>query len=364
MKKPIIAVLTEITEKDEKEPSFKNVHSFCEELNELVAKKDGFFYVFSLKGISKQGVKGFYYDDGLWRKENLPFPDVVYNRIHSRKSEASQVFRSFIELCNDLNIKVFNQRFLSKWEVHCWLETKKNLQPFLPETKLYRESELLRMIQHYSELYIKPINGSQGRGIFWIKNQNNQYQLTYSEKDQLTYERFGDFYELKKALDRKIRNIPYLIQQGLPLLHDQGKRVDFRILCHQARIPEWSVSSVVARLSAENHFAANLALGGELLRPQRVLTSLFGKENTNLKITLLKELALESAQTISEFVPGLMIEVGIDLGINVEGNLWIIEINSKPSKNLGEQQTKIRPSARAIVDSCYNLISIDSEGEV
>ncbi|HYK72188.1 MAG TPA: YheC/YheD family protein, partial [Pseudoneobacillus sp.] len=37
------------------------------------------------------------------------------------------------------------------------------------------------------------------------------------------------------------------------------------------------------------------------------------------------------------------------------GHPWLIEINSKPSKNFEEQEIKIRPSAKAIISYCQFL---------
>ena len=45
---------------------------------------------------------------------NLPIPDVVYNRIHSRKSEHTALFKKFRSSLERFGIPLFNHRFLSK----------------------------------------------------------------------------------------------------------------------------------------------------------------------------------------------------------------------------------------------------------
>ena len=69
----------------------------------------------------------------------------------------------------------------------------------------------------------------------------------------------------------------------------------------------------------------------------------------------MKELAVEIASLISRNSEGLTGELGIDIGIDTEGNPWLIEVNSKPSKNFEEQEIKIRPSAKAIILYCFKL---------
>jgi YheC/D like ATP-grasp len=362
--KPIIAVLTEVYEKDGEGPSFKNIHTFCEELNEYITKNGGFFYVFTLKNTSKEAFIGYYFDGTHWQQARLPLPDFVYNRIHSRKTEVSERFTAFIELADEFNIKIFNHRFLSKWEVHTWVSQKKHLHAFLPETYLYRETLLLELLETYNTLYIKPLNGSQGRGIYLLHKEQGSFLLTYLGKEGMKQQQFTNVDDLKAALGQKIGPKPHLVQQGIDLLKWEDNNLDFRVLCHRKNTQEWEVTSVVARSSAEGHFASNLALGGKLLRPHMVLSSFFSKEMAATKLALMKELALEGADCVSDQVNGLMVELGVDIGIDVKGNLWLIEINSKPSKNLGERSGKIRPSARAMIDYCFTNIDSESEGEI
>lgn len=361
--RPIIAVLTEVSEKDNQNPSFKNIHDFCEELHEYVSKNSGFFYIFTLKNTSKEGFTGFYFDGEKWQKAQLPLPDFVYNRIHVRGTEVSKSFKAFMELAKENQITVFNYRFLSKWEVHDWLTQGNQLSAFLPETYLITRALLEKMLDTYDHLYIKPLNGSQGRGIYWLYQQDDHITLAFSGKDGIKQQQYKKKEDLIGALIQNIGSKPYLIQQGLDLLEWDGNRLDFRVLCHRKNNQEWKVTSVVARSSADDHFASNLALGGKLLRPHQVLASFFGKEYGNSKLLLMKELAIEAANCISNHVSGLMVELGIDIGIDVQGNLWLIEINSKPSKNLGEQRNRIRPSAKAIIDYCLNDYESRKEGE-
>lgn len=352
---PVIALLTEI--KEEQGPDFGNVHSFCEELHQGISELGGSFYVFSLNGFSDEGVEGFFYDDDddVWKKGSLPLPDVIYNRISVRRTEISMGFKGFLNKLDALGIKIFNHRFLSKWEIHGFIIKEEHLHPFIPETNLYSEKKLENMLELHDVLYIKPVHGSQGRKIIQLTTTDGMIKASYSSPPAKDLATFSDVSEVQRAIAPLVEKRLCLIQQGVELAELNGRRMDYRVLCHKNAQQFWKVTSVVARVSAEQYFVSNISRGGEVQKPIQTLSLTFGKEQARQQLALMKELALETAEVISRNTDGLIAELGIDIGIDVNGNLWLIEANSKPSKNFEERSTKIRPSTKAIIDYCYGL---------
>lgn len=352
---PVIALLTEINE--DGRPDFGKVHSFCEELHQGISDLGGSFYVFSLKSFSEKGVEGFFYnqDTEEWTKDFLPLPDVIYNRISSRRTEFSKRFIDFLNKLDTLGIKFFNHRFLSKWEIHEFLMTEEHLQSFLPETHLYSDSALEKMLKQYDELYIKPVHGSQGRNIIQLTQSDGLIKVSLSSLPAKIIPPFQQAGGLARAIAKLVEKRLCIIQQGVQLAEFNGRTMDFRILCHKNAQQFWKVTSIVARVSAETFFVSNIARGGEVMKPVYTLAMLFGKEQARHQLALMKELALETAETISRNATGHHAELGIDIGIDTKGKLWLIEANSKPSKNFEERGSKIRPSTKAVIDHCYGL---------
>ena len=256
---PVIALLTEI--KEEHEPDFGKVHSFCEELHQGVSALGGTFYVFSIRGFSDEGVQGFYYDDDEWKKSSLPFPNVIYNRISSRRTELSKEFKEFLNKLNLLGIKIFNHRFLSKWEIHEFLMKEEHLHPYIPETHLYSEQKLDYMLNQHNELYIKPVHGSQGRHIIRLVQEGGQIHATFSSLPAKDLPVFKNTNDLARALNPKVEKQLCVIQQGIHLSELNGRRMDFRVLCHRNAQHFWQVTSIVARVSAEQYFVSNIEIG-------------------------------------------------------------------------------------------------------
>lgn len=348
---PIFALVTEVHEGEESEPSFRSIHSFAEELHYTAHTAGGLVYIFHIKDFSLEGVNGFYHDGDHWRKSKLVLPNVIYNRIHSRKLEASSFFQDKTAQMSLKEIPIFNERFLSKWEVHNLLYQEPHLHPFLPETALYRNDKLADLLKKYRTIFIKPLNGSQGRNIIKVLLENDAIIVkTTSTREDGKINLFATLEEFLEWFQKRRKQIPFIMQQGIPLATYHHRPLDFRVLCHKDYSNSWRVTSIVARVSAKSEFVSNLARGGEMMKASKPLTQLFDLQTARSQISFMKELSLEISKIISQSVQGIVGELGIDMGIDSSGRIWIIEVNSKPSKNMEEQQTEIRPSTKAIYE--------------
>jgi glutathione synthase/RimK-type ligase-like ATP-grasp enzyme len=350
--KPIIAVVTNVQQQGVS-VKIGSITKFCEELAQFCKQNGLFFYIFSPGDMQDHFVHGYIYLNNMWQKQKLPLPDVIYNRIHSRSHEKN--LHTFFTKCKDLEIPIFNERYLNKWEVHETLSTYDHLVPYLPETIIHRrKSSLFKFVEKYESIFLKPIYGSQGKHIYRINRVHNQYHLMLSSHASQNVIVFSTFDDLFETLSGRIGQKPYIVQQGLSLLKHHDRTVDFRILCHRDYIGDWKATSIVARISPKKNFVANVAQGGELTHPEKVLNT---NDDTKQIVKALKELALEICNITSNEFEGFFGEFGVDLVLDEFGKIWFIEVNTKPSKNLDGalEQKSVRPSAKAILQHCCFL---------
>ncbi|EIJ81978.1 glutathione synthetase ATP-binding protein [Bacillus methanolicus PB1] len=346
---PVIALLTEISENDDGYPDFRSVHAFCEEIHHGLSEIGGLFYVFTLRDFSKESITGYCYEDDCWTKRILPLPDVIYNRIHSRRLEYGELFQQLYRYVQEQNISFFNYRFLSKWEVHSMLLLEEHMHPYLPQTSLYSRENLEEMLEEHHSVFLKPVHGSQGRNIIRLSKYNNEFCLRTSAETSENSTSLPSLTHLFKILEKQTKRRLYLIQQEIPLITYDGRKLDFRILCHKNKQESWIVTSSVARISALQQFVSNIARGGEMIKPLKALANCFDRAVALQIFALMKEIAVECAAIIEQQSDGATGELGIDMGVDPSGHIWIIEVNSKPSKKFEEPGKKIRPSAKAIV---------------
>ncbi|WP_286231197.1 YheC/YheD family protein [Neobacillus mesonae] len=361
---PVVGLLTNFYLKENDEPNFRSVHKFCEELHHVISGNGGFFYVFSYENFL---TKGYYFQEEKWISVEPPLPDVIYNRIHSRILEKKISFQEFRQDLELLMIPLFNDRFLSKWEVYDEIHNESPLKKAIPETKIFSMENLIELAQKYETLFIKPIHGSQGKNIIkLIRVNENRFtyraSLTGGHEQPETYYSLEDIYKhLKPILQNRI----YIVQQGIPFITKDFRTMDFRVLCHKKHPLMWDITSIVARIGADQEFVSNLARGGTLIRPLDALRTCFDAKQGKKVLSEIKDLALKIAASISSQTHGMFGELGIDIGVDIDGKPWLIEVNSKPSKSFEENQEKIRPSAKAIVRFCTTLVfDLNLEGEV
>ncbi|MEH7072446.1 YheC/YheD family endospore coat-associated protein [Neobacillus drentensis] len=351
---PVIGLLTDFPSNRQDEPHFRSIHAFCEELHQGISETGGFFYVFAYNEFLNNG---FYLSNGKWCPFEHPLPDVIYNRIHSRKLEQSKPFKLFRNRLETLSIPLFNERFLSKWEVYNQIFQEKHLFPYLPKTKTYTIEHLHELALECETVFIKPAHGSQGRNIIKLKKEDDGRYTLQSSIASLNDNFYGRYSleEIHHLIKPILHNRLFIIQQGVELNKYESCSMDFRVLCHKNRNNHWQVTSVVARVAAKDEFVSNIARGGKMLRPLNVLRTSLGHKKAIEVLAHMKELALETASIISISSTGITGELGIDIGVDQEGKLWIIEVNSKPSKNFEDGLGKIRPSAKALIQFCTML---------
>lgn len=353
---PVIGLLTDLPANQHDEPYFRSIHSFCEELGQRIGETGGLFYVFSYKDFASNLVNGYSLVDGKWKYEKLPLPTVVYNRIHYRRIEQLQLFQSFRKKLDRLNIPFFNDRFLSKWEVHQYLYSDAEMQPYLPETKFFSKDNVLEFLEKYPVIFLKPVHGSQGKNIIKLSKKDDCFLLQSSSSTSPGHSiPLQSAEEIFKQLQPMLRKRIYIIQQGIPLVVHQTRPIDFRVLCHKTPYGDWQITSIVARISGEEQFVSNLARGGEIVKPLKALRFFFSKKASKEILSSMKDFAKNASKLINDHSEGITGELGIDIGVDGTGGIWLIEVNSKPSKNFEQPSIKIRPSTEAILQFCTVL---------
>jgi hypothetical protein len=300
-----------------------------------------FFYPESI-GESRQTIIGHTYrpkrkGGGEWVRGVFPLPDIVYNRLSFRTDEAQkQVQQLLSQLKLNPSIHVFNSRFLHKWEVHISLSQNTLSMDLVPETCLFKEHNLYRMLSKYPELFIKPLNNSIGKGIIKVHrgSKHFDYKLAASDMDWSRCTSKKQLYSsLKSIIDGSDSQDKYLIQKGIDLAKFNGRIFDLRSQVQKNNQGKWVFTGVGVRVAARNKFVTHVPNGGYRASYSRVIKKVFGES------PLMMQHLDQQLKYICQVVPYVLEKslgmnlgiLSIDIGIDKTGQMQIIEVNSKPA---------------------------------
>lgn len=310
----------------------------------------GYVYIFTATSINWGNLttRGYRYRQatpgrGAWTSAVYPLPDVVYDRVPSRRSEASNVVKAAKTQLNQLPyLKYFNPAFLNKWEVYETLAGSPDLLQYLPETRKLTTETLEAMLERYPVLYLKPSNGSLGMGIIRVKKDSGgslKYVIYRASRLKGNAENARDL--MKKT--KKVRgDKPYIVQEGLQLATYGGSIFDIRIIYQKNARGEWQISKKFARVAPRKSSVSNLRRGGRPVPSRYVFKHLYrSKESITSKNNQIKEMCKKVASVLETQCNGIYGELGLDIGMDKRGKPYLIEVNSKPRKTVESEYGKV-----------------------
>ncbi len=319
-------------------------------LNHISKTLPGQTYVFTPASINWDNltVRGYSYRPsnqgrGSWISSIYPLPDVVYDRVSTRRGEARQQIKNAkTKLMQQPYLKYFNPSFLNKWRVHEMLLTNPVLHQHLPETRPLTTENLAAMLRQYRTVYVKPSNGSLGMGIIRVTQDRKNtlhYVVHRSKRFRSTADDAADFIHRTRSIRA---DKPYIVQQGIDIATYHGSPFDIRIIFQKNGRGEWQLSKKFVRVAPRGSSVANLSSGGKALPSKIIMRSMFRKadliEEKNRQI---KEFCHQVATTIERASQMVYGELGLDLGLDKNGHIWLIEVNSKPRKTTVTELSKI-----------------------
>jgi glutathione synthase/RimK-type ligase-like ATP-grasp enzyme len=224
-------------------------------------------------------------------------------------------------------------KFKGKMKKHKVLMKCSELLPNLPETHWLTTSRAVRMLKENPSVFIKPDGGTGGAGIIKIRKAAKGYVVRDGSKRM----HVGAVSLYKGLNDLEKSSKKYIVQRGLQLARYKGKIFDVRMYLQKPH-EKWTIAGMAARVAAGNSYVTNFSRGGHPKLLEKVLLRFYvnDKNKVNRCINKLEAISIQVAEALVKRFPGI-VEMGIDLGIDKDGHIWIIEANSKPAHKLFAQ---------------------------
>ncbi|WP_152559296.1 YheC/YheD family protein [Tumebacillus flagellatus] len=294
---------------------------------------------------SSKKVLGMFSEDGAtWKRKLGPLPDIVYDNVFvhlAGKRDVLRARRFFLERGTPL----YNPRLGNKTQLAAWLRAYPSLWRHHPKTVPFtQEEQVFQMLAECESLYLKPISGSAGQGILEIRPADAARYCVRAAKFGNTkqpYEAELPASELKRLLQRERNRCKFILQEGVELLHIDDGKIDLRTPLQRNRQGKWEQVALIVKRGRQHSIVSNYHAGGsahdwawlqEWAQEHRI--SLPGEHEV-------EELSQRIACAYADKAPHLA-TLGLDLGIDTSGKLWLLDVNARPGRNILDADQKIR----------------------
>jgi hypothetical protein len=286
---------------------------------------------------NREVVTGYFPDaNGKWIRRTVPLPDVVYNRLPSRRAENSAAMSVFKTKFVNRKIPLFNWSFFDKYDIYRLLDGEQEASKYVPESiNNPKADEIRRMMEKHRFVYLKPDSGSLGIGIYRLTYiPNRGYFARFRRNGINMLIRFPRFDGLFKMLQRHNLKLQYyVLQQGVRLIELENCPIDFRFHLTKNGSNQWVASGIGAKKAGKGSVTTHVRSGGMLMMPEQVLKSVFGSRSDHV-LENAKNVAIRLAEAIERNYPHTLGELGFDLGIDQNERVWMFEANAKPGRSI------------------------------
>ncbi|WP_223068447.1 YheC/YheD family protein [Paenibacillus caui] len=288
-------------------------------------------------------------DSRKWSRKQRSFPDMIFDRCRIQRSKRFEQLRVFRKRYAHLTF--LNRPLRDKWTIYQVLSRKPEFRPYLPETAFFNTlSDVHRLLKKKNIVYIKPIQGTGGRGIlciesigpklYRIQGRNRKRAIVPSQKLHLS--RMGPFLLGWKKGTR------FLVQEGIRITLPSGRVHDYRMLVQKNGSGKWSVTGCAGRIGPARSVTSNLHGGGSAAAMSLLLKKWIDSEQKRQEVRREAEnISLEIAAYL-ETLYGPLCELALDLAIERNGKIFVLEVNPKPAREVFARSGDVEAYRNAI----------------
>ncbi|MCC3375705.1 YheC/YheD family protein [Cohnella sp. REN36] len=280
-----------------------------------------------------------------WHRKWVRFPNLIYDRCRIQRSKRFDRLLAFRRKYGHLAF--LNRPLRNKWTVYRTLGKVAAFRDHLPATRLYQSADdVTGLLRKHTLVYVKPINGTGGRGILRIERlASGAYSLQGRDLNRRIVQPRRVTREQLPAAIRSwnMHGNRYIAQQGLHIKLPSGRVHDYRMLVQKNGSGEWEVTGCAGRVGPPRSITSNLHGGGEAVSMNTLLRQWIDDEDQLSQIRETAEkLGIGVARHL-ESTYGALCELALDLAIDRRGRVWLLEVNPKPAREVfiqaGEKET-------------------------
>ncbi|WP_179298739.1 YheC/YheD family endospore coat-associated protein [Evansella halocellulosilytica] len=269
-------------------------------------------------------VHGYYFNKTTetWEKKTFSLPTYIYDRCFYPTNKELKKKCHTIVIRLKKRAKFIGEGFPNKWKVYQWLIENERLAHYIPTSAILNKESFLSFLIKYRSIALKPIFGAGGQGFYKISYEDGRTLIQSGDNSfsQMFHEQLQDVYE---QLHTNHFIEPYLIQPFLPLTKNNVP-FDLRVVMQKRSPNVWKMIGMGYRFGKKGTLISNLTSGGHVKKNVHIPKA----QKSEFK-RMFKTIKEELPKQIEKHHPAVF-EIGIDIGIEENGQMWILEVNSKP----------------------------------
>lgn len=337
LKSPVLGVFlpkNSINKIINREKNFKSKF-IVEELVKASERAGVNSYFFALKHIDYKSntIIGTYYDQSqkMWAQKRFSFPDVLYDRFSGPGKNKNDIRKLHKRLDKSGIKKISPFINYNKWEVTKKLGNYPQLNQHLPETVLLKNKrQLYNFLNENRTIYVKDCYSSLGKKVMRIeKADSNNYKYSYY-KEFLVSGIAENFNLLYKTVSTFFKGKRIIAQEAIDLLEFEESLVDIRGELQRNGRGKLEVTGIAVRVGSDNSPITTHAFSYPFKQFFETRMFYSSKQVRELHKRI-NSFMLNIYHRLEESY-GQFGEMGIDVGLDKEGKLWLIECNLRPMK--------------------------------
>ncbi|WP_165452575.1 YheC/YheD family protein [Paenibacillus thalictri] len=212
----------------------------------------------------------------------------------------------------------------NKWSKFAVLMRHSGVAKHIPTMRVFNPANLQWMLQRFSFIVAKPFVGTGGHRVVKITKDAGGYVVQYYGSRTKVH----SLSQLAAKINRIRQGRRFMLQQGISLTTIHSRPLDYRVKLVKVN-RKWAIRAVVGRLARPGLFVTNLCQGGTMLKGSNALRQTFPKSLVKSKIATMCGVARTCTFLLESHYPGIG-ALGYDFGIDRQGRVWILEVNTRP----------------------------------
>jgi len=225
---------------------------------------------------------------------------------------------------------------LTKEKLQDLLKRDKELSQYmLPSQKIETYKNIQDFIDEFGEVVIKPVKSTRGRGVFIVAKKGDKL-VVGNEREETVM----SLHEFQKFYIDYIKDTTHIVQKAIDSRLPSGDPFDCRIHLEKNGRGKWDTLDISVRIGLGQKVVSHVSNGSSRL-PIKPFLEMQYAENADDIYSNLREVAFLIARKIERVRKTKLMSLGVDVGIDKSGEIFIFGTNSAPRVDVIESKVAI-----------------------